>query len=83
MQQYERNAVRRIEIEREQFHRLQMAEAAYFKGERRGELGLDEWLQTEWSISPDQCGAKRTDDPIVTCYIESSAGQAPDSADQR
>ena len=71
MQQYEQNAVRRIELEREQLHRLQTAEAAYFKGERRGEEGLDEWLRREWNISPDPRRAPLRDDSIVTCYIES------------
>ena len=72
MQQYERDTAKRIELEREQLFRLQTAEAAYFKGERSGEEGLDEWLRREWNIPPQQeYSTIRVREPVVTCYIES------------
>ena len=54
MQAIEEVAATRTELKSELWYRRQRAEAAYFKGERGGEEGLDAWLESEWNIPRGQ-----------------------------
>ena len=54
MQDIEEVAATRTEPKSELWYRRQRAEAAYFKGERGGEEGLDAWLESEWNIPRGQ-----------------------------